>query len=212
MSGSPLRSESKRMIRNLQRLYLEQSIGADRITGKEWYPLAHRIVCDWADTFERSIANVACIVSALSPQLNWERNLIIADDLLRNESPSVGGALPVNIAKAQRVRDERLSNLLAVFPGGPKVNSFAANLAGDYAIVTVDAHALQAALADVTTIRTLKWSAYAVVSDAYIAAAAALKMAPAELQATIWVTWKRLHPAAQKRVTRRQWSGDLGEF
>lgn len=55
MAGSPLASESKRMVRNLQRLYLEQSIQADRVTGREWYPHAHQIVCEWADTFERSI-------------------------------------------------------------------------------------------------------------------------------------------------------------
>jgi len=172
--------------------------------GSEWYPTAHQIVCEWADTYGRSIANVACVIAAISPQCDWPRNLIIADETLQGHNvPSIGGALPTNLRKAQIVRDERLSTLLDIFPGGPKVNSFAANLAGDYSVVTVDAHVLQAALNDVTSTRALKWAAYAVVSSAYTQAAKQLKLEPAELQATIWVTWKRLNPAASKRNAKR---------
>lgn len=204
MAGSPLRSELPRMVSNLVTLYTEQSLRSDRMMGLEWYPTAHQIVCEWSSAYERSIANVACVIASISPQCDWPRNLIIADETLQGHNvPSIGGALPANLRKAQRVRDERLSSLLDVFPGGPKVNSFSTNLAGDYSVVTVDAHALQAALNDVTSTRTLKWAAYAVVSSAYVQAAQRLGIQPAHLQAIVWVTWKRLNPAASKRNAKR---------
>lgn len=116
-------------------------------------------------------ANVACIVAALSPQVSWERNLV----------------------------------LLTVFPGGPKVNSFAANLAGDYgSIVTIDAHAAQVALADVLFNKSLPWSPYACIARAYINAAKRIDVAPAHLQAVCWLTWKRIHPPEVKRAIRRE--------
>lgn len=204
MAGSPLRAELPRMVSNLVTLYDSHALRSDRLVGREWYPTAHQIVCEWAHTYERSIANVSCVIASISPQCDWPRNLIIADETLQgHNAPSIGGALPANLRKAQRVRDERLSTLIDVFPGGPKVNSFAANLAGDYSIVTVDAHALQAALDDVTSVRTLKWAAYAVVSAAYVQAAKRLQLQPAELQAIVWVTWKRLHPRADKNRIKR---------
>jgi hypothetical protein len=207
---SPLVSEHARMVRNLVNMYRQTSTEYDRTLGAQWYPLAHRIVCEWADTYGFSIATTACVIAAVSPQVPWERNLIIADDILAGRAPSIG-ALKSNVRKAEHVRDNRLSNLLATFPGGPKVNHFAVNLAGNYSRVTVDAHALQAALQDVLCIRTLKWSAYAVVADAYETAARKLQLDPATLQAIIWVTWKRLHPTAAKRAVRRQWDV-IGDF
>jgi len=212
MTGSPLTAEIPRMTSNLRQLYRRHATVADRDTGLMWYPKAHRIVCDWAHTYDRSITNVACVIAAVSPQIDWPRNLIVADDILAGRSPSVGGCLPANVCKAERVRDERVSTLLDIFPHGPKVNHFARNLAGDFSVVTVDSHGLQAALDDVLSIRTLRWSAYTAVASAYIRAAAQLALQPADLQAIIWVTWKRLHPTAQKRQSRRVWSGDLGEY
>ena len=207
---SPLRFEHARMVRNLIRMYADTSTEFDRVTGAQWYPLAHRTVLEWADTYGFSIATTACVIAAVSPQVPWERNLIIADDILANRAPSIS-ALRSNVRKAEHVRDNRLSNLLATFPLGPKVNHFAVNLAGDYSKVTVDAHALQAALNDVLSVRTLRWSAYAVVASAYETAAHRLHLDPAILQAIIWVTWKRLHPAAAKRAVRRQWDA-IGEY
>jgi hypothetical protein len=193
------------MSRNILQVY-EQATASEREDGLSWYPRAHAIVCEWADTYERSIASVACVVAALSPQVSWERNLVVADDVLAERPPSIGGVLRVNLAKAERVRDERLNNLLTVFPGGPKVNSFAANLAGDYrSAVTVDAHAAQLALADVLFVKGLPWAPYACIAAAYFGAAKTVNIEPAHLQAVCWLTWKRMYSAAAKREVRRKW-------
>ena len=69
------------MRRNLLKLYSAR-IEQDDSLGRAWYPNAHRIVRDWSDTYSQSIATVACVIAAISPQIDWERNLIVADDVL----------------------------------------------------------------------------------------------------------------------------------
>ena len=189
---------------NLVELYAERS-ELDTSLGTAWYPAAHRIVCEWADHYSFSIATVACVIAALSPQVEWSRNLIVADDLLAGRYPSIGGILGKNIEKAKDVIARRASNLLTIFPQGPKVNSFAANLAGDFNLVTVDAHAMQAALADVQATYTLKWAPYAVFARCYQNAAAIVGIEPAVFQAIIWHIWKRRYPQGAKQKLRQQW-------
>ena len=195
---SPLHDSVGLMSANLDYLY-RLSSEEDKRLGKAWYPAAHRIIIDWAETYERSIANVACIVAALSPQCEWTRNLIIADDILAGRQPSVGGALGANVRKAESIRDVRASDITLFFPHGPKVASFAANLAGDWSFVTVDSHAYQAAIDDCTVSFCLKLSAYTAIATAYTIAARRNRTLPAHFQAVLWHTWKRLYPAARKR-------------
>ena len=167
--------------------------------GSQWYPLAHNIVREWSDTYNRSIANVACIVSALSPQNLWERNLVQAADILAGHAPSIGG-IYANITKAQRIRDDNATDTLAYFPTGYKVRAFACNLAGDASIVTLDTHALQIANANpIEALRIRSWAQYADIAGAYVETATALDLAPATLQAITWVTWKRLYAPEVKR-------------
>ena len=77
--------------------------------------------------------------------------------------------------------------------------------------VTVDTHAMQAALNDVKATYTLKWAPYAVFARCYVDAAKRLLRPPAEFQAIIWHTWKRMHPPASKRASRQQWAA-MGEY
>ena len=98
----PLVSRMSELEHNLLSLY-RTATAEDTSKGLAWYPSAHQIVCEWAETYRLPIATVACVVSALSPQCEWSRNLIVADDLLAGRAPSVGGPLPSNIVKAERI-------------------------------------------------------------------------------------------------------------
>ena len=198
------------IVSNLLALYAKRT-PADESLGTAWYPKAHKIVCEWADHYSYSMATVACTIAALSPQTEWSRNLIVADDLLADRYPSIGGILGENIRKAKLVLSSRASNLLAIFPSGPKVNSFAANLAGDFSLVTIDAHVMQAALADVQATYTLKWAPYAVFARCYQDAAKTVDLEPAVFQAIIWHVWKRMYPQGSKQKLRQQWYV-TGEF
>lgn len=189
---------------NLVRLYRTTATQADIESGMAWYPNANAIMREWSDTYAQPLARVASVTAALSPQLEWTRNLVIADDVLAGREPSIGGALFANIRKAQAIANG--STIAREFKQAPKVASFAVNLAGDYeSAITVDTHAAQAAQASPLADARLTIPAYAAFADAYRRAAYEVGFPPAYFQAIVWHMWKRLHPPAQKRVIRRKW-------
>lgn len=195
---------SSTMTTNILSVY-HQATDSERIAGAEWYPKAHRIVLEWSDTYGRSIANVACIVAAISPQVEWTRNLIIADDVLQGNPPSIGGVIQRFVRIAERIRNDNASNLDGYFKIGCKVRSFAANLAGNFDLVTVDTHGSQiAAGSALSNLRVDTWKKYEPVASAYVDAAKAVSVAPAELQAITWLAWKRIYPVGIKRHIRRR--------
>jgi hypothetical protein len=194
---------------NLVALYAT-ALPVDKVLGEQWYPKARAIVSQWAEHYGQSVETVACVVAALSPQNNWPTNLIQADDILANRPVSIGG-IRANIDKAERILRDRAIRTIEYFPQGPKVASFAINLSGDDTAVTVDTHAMQAALANVQSTYTLKWQPYICFATAYEIAANRVGRLSAEFQAIIWHTWKRVHPPQAKRNARQQWSV-VGEY
>ena len=198
----PTTPEMRRNIRHVFSLALASEISA----GLTWYPRAHAIICDWAETFERSIANVACVTAALSPQVEWKRNLVIVADILSGNPPSISGSIPSFVRIAERIRDDRATDTASYFKVGCKVRSFAVNLAGSYDTVTVDTHGAQiAAGSPLANLRVDRWALYEPVASAYVDVARELQLEPAHLQAITWLTWKRLYPVGQKRHIRRNW-------
>lgn len=185
---------------NLDYLYKWDSTPEEVTKGMNWYPDANSIMREWAEFYQYPIATVAGITAAVSPQLSWERNLIVADDILAHRAISVGGAIRQFIDKAREMRDSNLTDTRLVFKSAPKVYNFSLNLAGDYSGVTVDAHAAQAALADPTFGGAIKGSDYAMIAQAYSSVAKAHHLEPAMLQAIIWLAWKRMYPPMAKRA------------
>jgi len=192
------------MARNLRYLYKHETTTADVALGSIWYDNAHTIMREWSATYGYSIATCAAVTAALSPQCEWPRNLVIADDILAGRTPSIG-AIRANVTKAEALRNARESDTRTVFKSGPKVYNFSRNIAGDYSAVTVDTHALQAALCDVEVTIALKQSSYDCFAAAYYDAAKSLRLEPAVFQAIIWHTWKRMYPRTIKIQRRRQW-------
>ena len=198
------------IVANLATVYA-QATDTDIIAGMRWYPVARKIVREWSEHYGYSTDTVACVIAAISPQVDWERNLITADDVLADRAISIGGALPTNVSKARRILSDHATSTLEYFPHGPKVASFALNLAGNDTAVTIDGHAIQAALDDVTSTVTLRWTPYMIFAGAYECAARKAGHSNSDFQAIVWVTWKRLHPKADKLRQRTQWSA-IGEF
>lgn len=199
------------MARNLRHLWATETTNGDRALGLPWYDDAFRIMREWSDAYGYSIATCAAVTAALSPQCNWNRNLIVADDILAGRGASVGGPLHINIAKATALRDARESDTRTVFKSGPKVLNFSQNLAGNYTGVTVDTHAAQAALCDVEATPYLTQVVYDCFAASYRHAAISLDLEPAVFQAVIWHTWKRMYPRIVKIRRRTQWEA-MGEF
>ena len=191
------------MQRNLTALW-SRSTESERIQGADWYPAARRIVGEWSVTYGHSRETVACVIAALSPQIDWPRNLIMADDVLADRPLSIRG-LERNTAKAYQLARSAgtVEDMLALFPYGPKVNAFAANLAGDDSIITIDTHATQAAMNDPTMVKGISWAPYTAIATAYATVATELAIPWTTLQETIWIVWKRLHTPEGKRALLR---------
>lgn len=193
------------MAANIAHVY-SLSTEVERIDGAMWYPRANTIMRSFADFHGRTVMNVAALTAALSPQVRWEQNLILAADVLDGASDASQPVIGVNWRKAERIRDERLESTLNKLPYGPKVTSFAANLSGDYSAVTVDTHASQIALGSPKADGRLStFKDYAPYVEAYRLAADRLKIEPSTLQAITWLTWKRMYPTEAKKQLRRAW-------
>ena len=217
MARCQFESRIPELTANLVKLY-RLAEPADITDGFDWYPKARRIVAEWSTTYDYHTSAVACVIAAISPQCEWTRNLIIADDVLADRPVSIGGALHVNITKARRLRDdssllqlETGKRMVAVFPHGPKVTSFALNLAGNDSAVTMDGHAMQAALNNPRADYRLRWTPYLCFAQAYEAAAARLHVPSSTFQAVIWHVWKRLYPRMTKHAMRKQWE-PIGDY
>ncbi len=212
------RRELCRNLRKQWRLVTE----TDRTEGLAWYPVAQGIIRQWSEHYRYSIDTVAAVVAAISPQVEWTRNLIIADDVLAQRPPSIGGVLHTNLRKAERLRDTdfRSENLEAwnlttrmqeQFKAGPKVLTFALNLSGDMDALTIDPHAFQCALADPLSRLTIRPIVYSIIADCYRTVADEIGVAPATFQAILWHSWKRQYPRVWKIQNRTQWSA-IGEY
>ena len=193
------------MTGNLLSLY-DQSTALEQSMGHTWYRRAHLLIGEWAEHYGYTVPTVAAVTAALSPQISWERNLIIADDTLAGRLPSVNGVIRSNLEKARRIMVDRATDIAPYFPYGPKVQAFAANLAGDYRWPTIDTHGIQAALNDISLVHGLTFVQYVDIATAYVQGADATCTLPAEFQAIIWLTWKRRYPSATKRAYTRQWN------
>lgn len=127
--------------------------------------------------------HVSDCIAALSPQVAWDYNMTLAaravDLYVKGDRDLAGlaGQTKANIRNAA-------SALQGYGPGkGPKVNAFARNIRGDWEVVCVDRHMLDAAGYDANK-PTRKTRAD--VARRVTLAARRYDMAPATMQALIW--------------------------
>jgi hypothetical protein len=171
------------MYHNIVREYHEYSIPSDEL----WYHEVH----EWAGTLG-DIKMVAGVIAALSPNLSWDRNKILAQQAV--DTGLVSGALPLS---CQRANEIMAGNDPLDVLGGNKTRSFYSNIAFPYGDkdVTIDRHSLAIALGrKVTDSEQKKLSSknfYSTVISAYHDAAEELGILPSELQATTWCSWRR---------------------
>ncbi len=180
-----------------------QSTEEDIEQGAAWYPNARDIMAQWSRMYDVDVRTVAAVTAAISPQLDWLRNLQTAEDVIARRPIRFGGALNSNVDKARRILRDSATDTLAYFAHGPKVANFARNLQGADNYVTVDGHATQAGLADATVAVRLPWTVYNIFADCYGTAAKYTGWKPASFQAIVWVTWKRLYPRTVKNALKR---------
>ena len=162
---------------------------AERADGANWYPIAHSLAEELADS-KRTLYHTAGVIAALSPQVQWPVNARSAAAMVRaarsrKGQPKVSG-YPANRAKAWAMaRGSAPHSVL----GGDKVISFFANILGDHDAVTIDVWAYRAATGKDGNQPDGK--RYAALADDYRTAAAARGVVPSTLQAVVWLQVKR---------------------
>lgn len=166
----------------------------DDITyGMSWYPSARAI----AESLSDDVSMGAGVIAALSPMTSWPLNVKRAGEVFATGTTT---GLKRNVEKAERIYSgEAALDVLS----GPKVRSFYLNIMGINSVesVTVDRHAIDVAcgrvLSDKERAQAIRGKAgYATVAQMYLDAAAQIGITGAELQAIVWVYWRRNVAAA----------------
>lgn len=168
--------------------------------GMAWYDDAHEIA-ETMDPFDPNRA--AGVIAALSPRLDWGRNVMLAQRAYRafQQDPTMKthkwGTLGSNAEKAHRIlKGEAPEDVLK----GDKVTAFYAAIV-DGSGVVIDRHAFDVAMGRVTNDETRGALSRKGVYDAfavrYIMAAESLTndgypVTPAQVQAVTWTVWRRL--------------------
>lgn len=153
----------------------------DILAGLSWYGNAHMVAREAGD-----VRKGAGVISALSPRMPWQRNLTLARDAF--VAPLTGGALKRSIGAANAIMHEGADPLDIL--GGLKTRAFFDNILNPLtsAEVTVDTHAIKIAGIDRDSVGV---GLYREISDAYRHAAAIAGIAPLDMQAVTWTTYRR---------------------
>ena len=178
---------------------------AERVHGETWYPSALKVAKQLAQAYGVHEAEAAGVIAALSPRNKWERNLADAESLIA--AWVAGGAEAARLTKvctftgnkekAVRILEAGVltdADVLAIL-SGPKLREFYSCIRG-INDVCIDGHAYsiwtggRVTLADVPAIgvklrREIKADYQAAADQAGIPASV--------MQATTWVTWRRIH-------------------
>ena len=144
------------------------------------------------------------VVSALSPNNKWERNVTNAEDLC---TAFINGQDmdSIKVSTYHKMKQKAWS-ILETMPSyddaitilnGKKIVSFFKNINGDESEITIDGHARniyyndrQGLTTPNTNIRKLE---YLDIQKAYQRASKKLGIKAYELQAITWVAWRRIH-------------------
>jgi hypothetical protein len=180
------------------RTLVETASDEDYRDGSLWYLRAHDHALGLSERYGLTVRQASGIIAALSPQIGWEQNLVIADEFTAS-----GGTASVHVSicteRARAILDDPHADPLDIL-GGPKVRSFYRNIyrpdvAGP---VTIDRHAaaILAGLPTPTYLRTFpkfleRTAVYGLAAAAYRTAARDLGILPHEAQAVAWVRHRR---------------------
>lgn len=189
------------MIRNIIDVYHSASDAEKRWN---WYKEANAFAAYLAEAYDFSVPAASGIISALSPQNKWERNMRDAEAVCGSIAMGLKVAY-VSVATynankfkaadiAYEFRNGTADEIAPIFKG-PKTEAFFRNIADpeDPYTVTVDFHAYSIAVGFRYTSKSLPSMGkgdYNKVANAYRSAAAILGVKPNQVQAVTWVAWR----------------------
>lgn len=179
---------------------LESSTLDEYQQGMNWYPDAHQFCKALANMHKTSVMKVAGIVSAFSPLKSWNINKILAKDFLINKGIwSMHTELQTQ--KAINIYNNEDDDRLCIEQqlGGLKTINFFNNIycPSDENYVTIDRHHLY--ICTGVDVQSCTKKQYEFIKHHTIEYSKSVNMTPCSLQATLWVTWKRIKKCQLKR-------------
>lgn len=171
---------------NLLRLF-ELTPENIRAEGVQWYPSARLYFTQLARKYKLQPRIVLGVVAALSPFVSWKTQLLHTEGFIRNELKKKGsGRFP---GFKPNIRNAR--NIMAGMPPlevlkGPKTRAFYKNLIGLTNHVTLDRHAISAAL----NVKVIDHDDLKGIAMAYRKAARKVGLGLSHFQAVIWQMWR----------------------
>lgn len=170
----------------------DKATPADLEYGASWYPEAGQQAADLAIASHRSKECCAAVISHLSPQLKWVRNVLAAHALLVDKEV-IPGVLSRSVEKAQAaiLRDEA-GDPVDESTFGVKTLRFYRNIMGSHDDVTIDVWALRTVGLDDDKDLSAA-GRYGALEHAYRLAARRRSVEPDTFQATAWVVTRGGH-------------------
>ena len=196
-------------IRNILNVYF-QATEVDIQEGTVWYNNAHQICAKLAIKYNLPLATVVGVVSALSPNNKWDRNIVDAEQTIKAyvmefDYPKVC-TFTGNKDKAVTMLEceiDSSDNICAMLKGNKTIAFFRGIYTdGKCDEITVDGHAFniwRGLYTSLNEVPAISDKLYKQVSDAYREAAVAVndlegtKYSAAQMQAITWVAWRRIN-------------------
>jgi len=196
-------------IKNILAMYMQAS-PVDTQEGTVWYNNAHQICVALSDKYKLPLSTVVGVVSALSPNNKWDRNIFDAENIIHAycmgyDYPKVC-TFGSNKDKAITILEceiDSSDNICAILKGNKTIAFFRGILTdGQCDEITVDGHAFniwRGMYTSLNEVPAISNKLYKTVSDAYKQAAVAInnlegtKYSAAEIQAITWVTHRRVN-------------------
>ena len=196
-------------IKNILAMYM-QATPVDTQEGTVWYNNAHQICSALSDKYKLPLSTVVGVVSALSPNNKWDRNIFDAENIIHAccmgyDYPKVC-TFSSNKDKAITILEceiDSSDNICAILKGNKTIAFFRGILTnGQCDEITVDGHAFniwRGMYTSLNEVPAISNKLYKTVSDAYKQAAVTInnlegtKYSAAEIQAITWVTHRRVN-------------------
>jgi hypothetical protein len=173
--------------------YYNLATKTERVAGITWYADALTECEMLASLYFLPVKTVVGMVAALSPRNRWSFNVTDAEQVIVNGENATVHTFPANLTKAVRILNgEQPTDVLR----GNKVCSFYhCILDAETYEVCVDGHAYGVAcgFGERIQVKTISDTAYERISTAYANTAHHLGLEPRQLQATTWLTYRRIH-------------------
>ena len=174
---------------NIQRVFENATI-KDYQEGLYWYSEAHDFANDLAKTYDVSVMKVAGIIAAMSPMKAWKTNKEIAEEFINSGR---SGHTATQTEKAVSIlsnndNKQYIENTL----GGLKTINFFNNIynPSNEESVTIDRHHLY--ISTGMDVQTCTVKQYLFIKKHTIMFSKSVNLIPCNLQAVLWVTWKRM--------------------